>query len=86
MPASKKGKSKQMSVTSKSEKSKQMSDTGRKRLGALINRLREFKNYKQIDSTILRQVEERIKQDVKNASDQGRYVLRLIDNAKTNAG
>ena len=65
---------------------KTLSDTGSTRLTTLLNRIREFKNHNQIDAKTWREFEAKIKRDVTNASDQARYALKLLDNAKTNAG
>ena len=69
-----------------SSKGKALSETGKRRLQTLLNRLIEFRNYKQIDPQTWREFEKKVRSDVINASDQARYALKLIDNAKTNAG
>jgi len=61
---------------------KELTSTGEKRLKTLVGRLRTFRDYKQIRPEELREFEYKVKQSVINASDQARYVLRLIDNAK----
>ena len=61
---------------------KELTTTGEKRLKTLMGNLRSFRDYKQISPEALREFEHRVKQSVINASDQARYVLRLIDNAK----
>ena len=40
---------------------KTMSDTGEKRFGTLLNRIREFKNHNQIDAKIWKEFEAKIK-------------------------
>ena len=58
---------------------KELTSTGEKRLKTLVGRLRTFRDYKQIRPEELREFEYKVKNSVINASDQGRYVLRLID-------
>ena len=65
---------------------KELTTTGEKRLKTLMGRLRSFRDYKQISPEALREFEYKVKNSVINASDQARYALRLIGNAKTNAG
>ena len=65
---------------------KELTSTGEKRHKTLVGRLRIFRDYKQIRPEELREFEYMVKQSVINASDQARYALRLIGNAKTNAG